>query len=91
MSPDHNSTFSPSKLFTRPPRSRSLKLDTPVKSKQNNFLTFLSAIAFGNLGPWVSRQIHFCHVISSLSECEGCHVILDTDWIIVRDFDVMKL
>ncbi|XP_052196660.1 CDT1-like protein a, chloroplastic, partial [Diospyros lotus] len=32
MSPDDNSTSSPSKLFTRPPRSRSLKFDTPVKN-----------------------------------------------------------
>ncbi|XP_052169910.1 CDT1-like protein a, chloroplastic [Diospyros lotus] len=32
MSPDDNSTFSPNKLFTRPPRSRSLKFDTPVKN-----------------------------------------------------------
>ncbi|KAM1107236.1 hypothetical protein ACFX2B_003974 [Malus domestica] len=33
MSPDHNSTSSPNKLVRRPPRTRSLKFDTPVKNK----------------------------------------------------------
>lgn len=33
MSPDDHSTSSPSKLVRRPPRSRSLKFDTPVKSE----------------------------------------------------------
>ncbi|CAB4291434.1 unnamed protein product [Prunus armeniaca] len=33
MSPDDNSTSSPNKLVRRPPRSRSLKFDTPVKNK----------------------------------------------------------
>uniref|UniRef100_A0A5B6YPF4 CDT1 Geminin-binding domain-containing protein n=1 Tax=Davidia involucrata TaxID=16924 RepID=A0A5B6YPF4_DAVIN len=32
MSPDDDSTSSPSKLVRRPPRSRSLKFDTPVKN-----------------------------------------------------------
>ncbi|VVA30627.1 PREDICTED: CDT1 [Prunus dulcis] len=34
MSPDDNSTSSPEKLVRRPPRSRSLKFDTPVKNKK---------------------------------------------------------
>ncbi|CAB4291433.1 unnamed protein product [Prunus armeniaca] len=33
MSPDDNSTSSPNKLVRLPPRSRSLKFDTPVKNK----------------------------------------------------------
>ena len=34
MSPDDNSSSSPNKLVRRPPRSRSLKFDTPVKNKE---------------------------------------------------------
>ncbi|KAK7345786.1 hypothetical protein VNO77_16397 [Canavalia gladiata] len=34
MSPDDNSASSPNKLARRPPRSRSLKFDTPVKNKE---------------------------------------------------------
>lgn len=34
MSPDDDSTCSPNKLVRRPPRSRSLKFDTPVKNNR---------------------------------------------------------
>ncbi|KAA8550765.1 hypothetical protein F0562_002449 [Nyssa sinensis] len=36
MSPDDDSTSSPSKLVRRPPRSRSLKFDTPVKNTKGD-------------------------------------------------------
>lgn len=39
MSPDDNPTSSPNKLVRRPPRSRSLKFDTPVKNEDTGDLS----------------------------------------------------